>query len=352
MAAPRVFISSTCFDLAEVRDSLTSFCEGFGFEVVMSDRGDVFYHPDLHTHESCINEISNCQLFILIIGGRFGGRYKIEQSKSITNAEYVAAKEKDIPIFSFVKEDVLADHHVYQKNKGKRHSKNIEYPSMEKQEYAENIFDFIDTVRSPSKNNGFFGFKFARDLHDSLRKQWSGMFFDFLSQRNVSNQLKTTNESVSNLSIASKKIEELIKGIYRQVDSVGANDSISIIDSESEATKFFEFLSSAAGSSNFIDNSLADSLAIESPPNWWEFAVQIDGFTIERFLDARNRKIKALMFDRGVRGVATVVCYLDGSLNSREVRLKDKFELSYEHYLKLSKASKLKILREYDEIPF
>jgi hypothetical protein len=49
MAIPRVFLSSTCYDLATVRDSLGNFIESIGFEPCLSDRGDVFYHPDLHT---------------------------------------------------------------------------------------------------------------------------------------------------------------------------------------------------------------------------------------------------------------------------------------------------------------
>jgi hypothetical protein len=73
MAVPRVFISSTCYDLDAIRDSLRSFIESVGFDPCLSDRGDVFYHPDLHTHDSCINEIGNCHLFVLLIGGRFGG---------------------------------------------------------------------------------------------------------------------------------------------------------------------------------------------------------------------------------------------------------------------------------------
>jgi hypothetical protein len=351
LASPRVFISSTCFDLAEVRDSLTSFCESFGFEVVMSDRGDVFYHPDLHTHESCVNEISNCQLFILIIGGRFGGKYKIDPSKSITNAEYVAAKEGNIPIFSFVKEDVLADHHVYQKNKGKKFAANIEYPSMEKQDYAENIFNFVDQVRSPSVNNGFFSFKFARDLHDSLRKQWAGMFFDFLSQRSVSNQLKSTNDSVANLSIASKKIEELIKGIYRQVDEAGANDSISVIDAESEATVFFELVGKAIDDLFFVPFDLFDKLSANTPENWWDFLLEIDGFELLHEVRSQDGRLTSLLVyntKKRSHGVSDI----EGELNNSEISTRDKFEKSYTFFLKLSEESKKKVMSKYDSIPF
>ncbi|WP_082378952.1 DUF4062 domain-containing protein [Marinagarivorans algicola] len=351
MASPRVFISSTCFDLAEVRDSLTSFCESFGFEVVMSDRGDVFYHPDLHTHESCVSEISNCQLFILIIGGRFGGKYKIDPSKSITNAEYVAAKDGNIPIFSFVKEDVLADHHVYQKNKGKEFSANIEYPSMEKQEYAENIFNFVDQVRNLSVNNGFFAFKFARDLHDNLRKQWAGMFFDFLSQRSVSNQLRSTNDSVASLSIASKKIEELIKSIYRQVDEVGANDSISVIDAESEATVFFELVGKAINDTCYVPFDLFDKLSASTPEKWWDFLLEIDGFELLDEVHSQGGNLASVLV-YNTKNKSHGVSYIEGELNDSAIISRNKFEKSYAFFRELSEKSKKKVMSKYDSVPF
>jgi len=349
LASPRVFISSTCFDLAEVRDSLTAFCQGFGFEVVMSDKGDVFYHPDLHTHESCVSEISNCQLFILIIGGRFGGRYKVDPSKSITNAEYIAAKEIGIPVFTFVKEGVLADHHVYQKNRNKEFSAEIEYPSIENQKYAENIFKFIDSVRGSAVNNGFFDFKFARDLHDKLRKQWAGMFFDFLSQRSMSNQLKSTNESITNLSIASKKIEQLVKSVYRQVDEAGANESISTIDAESEASKFFEEVSAKIGNDGFIPNGLVDGLAENPPETWWEFLLKIPSFDyLDNVMSDDNRITSIVVHNISNSFISDV----DGELSKQEKKIRDRLEYGYNLFLSLSEESKKKLLAEYDDIPF
>jgi len=349
LASPRVFISSTCFDLAEVRDSLISFCQGFGFEVVMSDKGDVFYHPDLHTHESCVSEISNCQLFILIIGGRFGGKYKVDPSKSITNAEYNAAKEMGIPVFTFVKEGVLADHYVYQKNKDKEFAANIEYPSIENKEYAKNIFKFLDSVRGSNVNNGFFSFKYARDLHDSLRKQWAGMFFDFLSQRSVSNQLKSTNESITNLSIASKKIEELIKSVYRQVDETGANDSILVIDSESEASKFLVETGKEIDNQSFIPFNLIGKLSKNTPDTWWKFLLQLDGFEyIEELFSEDKRCTSAIVHHSSDRVIADV----DGDLNDREKKARNKLEYSYNVFKKLSDESKSKILSKFDDLPF
>lgn len=90
MATPRVFISSTCYDLKYIRENLKYFIRTLGYEPILSEEGDVFYNPSLHTHEACLSEVSSCQMLVLIIGGRYGGEFK-ESVKSITNFEYEAA---------------------------------------------------------------------------------------------------------------------------------------------------------------------------------------------------------------------------------------------------------------------
>ncbi len=155
MAFPRVFVSSTCYDLGEIRDGLVSFITSYSYEPVLSERGDIFYHPDFHTHESCIQEIDNCQLFILIIGGRFGGHYIIDRKKSMVNAEYEAARHCAIPVFSFIKREVLEDLRLYEKNKANKDIVGkIVFPSIEQQEYAHDIFELINEVRNSPVNNG------------------------------------------------------------------------------------------------------------------------------------------------------------------------------------------------------
>ena len=48
MAIPRVFMSSTCYDLQEIRFQLRHFIEEIGYDPVMSEFGDIFY--DLGQH--------------------------------------------------------------------------------------------------------------------------------------------------------------------------------------------------------------------------------------------------------------------------------------------------------------
>jgi hypothetical protein len=72
---------------------------------VLSEDGAVFYDPTLHTHDACLAEVPNCQMFVLIIGGRYGGKYK-DDEHSITNAEYREAVRLKIPVFALVDNSV------------------------------------------------------------------------------------------------------------------------------------------------------------------------------------------------------------------------------------------------------
>ena len=75
MAVPRVFISSTCYDLQEIRHNLRNFIGSFGYEPVMSEFGDIFYEYDQHVQDACLKEIEKCNMFLLVIGNNYGSMY-------------------------------------------------------------------------------------------------------------------------------------------------------------------------------------------------------------------------------------------------------------------------------------
>jgi hypothetical protein len=72
MAKPRVFVSSTFYDLKHIRSSLDIFIESLGFEPILSEKGDIAYSPDHPLDESCYREVQTSDIFVLIIGGRYG----------------------------------------------------------------------------------------------------------------------------------------------------------------------------------------------------------------------------------------------------------------------------------------
>ena len=264
---------------------MRSFIRSFGFDPVLSEYGDVFYHPDLHTHEACVNEVSNCQLFILIIGGRFGGRYIYDKSKSITNAEYEAAISQRIPVFTYIRRGVLENHHIYQENKESDFVNQIKYPAVDRQADAPLIFEFVNHVRRASINNGYEAFDVARDIEEHLRKQWAGMFFDYLKSRSISEQITNTNSLLANLRSSSEKLEEIAKKIYSTVDKENYATEINQIEVEARAKDFLDFTVARLCTGGIVVDSESEKReVIETSPDgkrWYEYLVAIKLYEIK-----------------------------------------------------------------------
>lgn len=222
MAIPRVFIGSTCYDLKYIRGNLQYFVRSLGFEPVLSEEGDIFYDPSKHSHESCVSEVATCQLFVLIIGGRFGGNYQ-KTEKSITNMEYQKAVAQKIPVFTLVEQPVYAEHHVYLTNKTNTQldEKLIAYPAVD----STKIFDFIDEVRKASYNNAMYAFQDFSDIEVYLKKQWAGLLFSFLTD---ANERERVSETLSVLKGMNERIEMLSKQILQSVGSEHAKITIEL----------------------------------------------------------------------------------------------------------------------------
>ncbi|WP_338542318.1 DUF4062 domain-containing protein [Paenibacillus tundrae] len=212
MANLKVFISSTCYDLNVVRSQLRNFVNNFGYDPVMSDYADVLYDPRVHTHTSCVQEVTNCDVLILIMGSRFGGKaipkaaevvnleYLKDKSKSnkilddsanlsITQLEVIRAIESGIPIFTFVENKVMHDHLVYEKNKDKEFIESLDFPSFaDKPETAKYVFEFINFLRHRIENNSIVSFNRMEDIESYLRKQWSGLLQRLLYEQRFKKQ--------------------------------------------------------------------------------------------------------------------------------------------------------------------
>ncbi len=186
-----------------------------GYEPVLSEDGDVFFDPSSHTHDSCLNEVENAQIFILIIGGRYGGRYE-KTEDSITNKEYRTAVKKRIPVFTLVERSVYNEHFVYQKNKDNAEViDKIKFPSVD----SLKIFEFINEVRSAEVNNAFSSFSDFSDIEDYLKKQWAGMLYNFLQKESEHNRIEKMFDQLSQINRNTEKLSKLI------LDTVGTDEN-------------------------------------------------------------------------------------------------------------------------------
>lgn len=95
MASLRIFVSSTCYDLSAIRGQIRGFIQSVGYEPIMSDYNDVLYDPRIHTHTSCIEEIATCDLIILLVGSRFGGK-AIPEAISKLDFDAILEKSKSV----------------------------------------------------------------------------------------------------------------------------------------------------------------------------------------------------------------------------------------------------------------
>ncbi len=242
MAIPKVFISSTCYDLEEERTQLERFINSYGFQSILSEYSDVFYDPDEHTHESCVKEVIHCDIFILIISGRFGGKYVSGSGESVTQAEYNEARKLNIPIFAFVKSDVLQAQLYYKENiksEGKDFAKKIHYPSIKKQSDAISIFSFIQSVQQAKDNNAIESYNLFSDIEIHLRKQWAGLFFSFLQKRKQQFDVEHISSILDKLSISSIKLESLVESIHSGNQGEEKTKELIIRTEVKQATKSF-----------------------------------------------------------------------------------------------------------------
>lgn len=225
MAGLKVFVSSTCYDLSSIRTQLRSFLISLGHEPIMSEYSDILYDFRVHTHNSCIEEVKNADVVILIIGSRFGGnaipeainRIDVDSLKaksksttalegrnlSVTQLEILKAIDVGIPVFPFIDSSVLHDHLFYEKNKGKPFINEIKFPSVEKNDTAPYIFEFINFLRQKDYGNSIFPFSSPIDIEDIIKKQ-----FSLLLQRLISEQ-RNSHAEMKRIDNLTEQFEEL-----------------------------------------------------------------------------------------------------------------------------------------------
>ena len=253
MPSPKIFISSTCYDLGMAREQLRSFLIRLGYEPVMSEYSDVLYDPRTHTHTSCLQEVPNADMIVVLIGSRFGGKIIPEalsnvdlenlinssfdvtvlddpEKLSITQLEVLKAIDSNVPVFAFVDEKVMHDHFVYQKNKDL--VGQIKFPSIEKPDSAKYIFEFINFLIHRNKGNSVVSFGRIEDIESHLKKQWGALFQRLLreqrEQEHETRKIFTISEQIEDLktavisTIGNAQNREVARGVikYRRLSDL------------------------------------------------------------------------------------------------------------------------------------
>lgn len=167
---PTVFVSSTCYDLKQIRRDIKEFIEeGYGFEAMLSEFDSFPVDPCVGTFENCLNNVDTyADIFILIVGNRYG--CTTDTGKSITNLEYLHAKQKGIPILAFVYNPIYNNLPIWQANKNADFSGIVD---------NSRIFEFVADIYNESKQ-WVYTFNYFQDIKMTIKSQFALIFSDGL----------------------------------------------------------------------------------------------------------------------------------------------------------------------------
>lgn len=218
MAKPRIFISSTFYDLRQIRAELDKFIEGLGYEPVRNEEGDIPYGKEDELQTYCYKEIENVDVLISIIGSRYGSKASTEFSReySVSQQELKTAIQKNRQVFIFVDKNVLTEYETYSLNKDKG---EILY------KYVDNIniYKFIEEIKALSHNNNIKSFETVDDITSYLKEQFAGLFKQFF----IDNDRKDEINTIRDLTETAKVLHDLVD--YLKEDSKDKDEEISKI---------------------------------------------------------------------------------------------------------------------------
>ncbi len=182
MNKTRIFVSSTCFDLEQIREDLRKSILEMGHDPVLSEMPSFSVLPDLDTISNCKRNVKeNCDIFILIIGGKRGS-IDTNSQKSIVNIEFETAIQNNKDVFIFVDERVNNLLEVWRKNKNADFSPQVD---------DRLVFEFIDSIKNSKR--WIFTYKKADNILEVLKLQLS-IFLKYLIDRKNSGKLDPMKE--------------------------------------------------------------------------------------------------------------------------------------------------------------
>jgi len=215
MAKPRIFISSTFYDLKQVRADIDQFIKVLGYESIRNEQGNIPYGKENALEDYCYDEISNIDILVAIIGGKFGSE-STHDIYSVSQMEIKTALKNDKQTYLFIEKNVSIEYENYLLNKG---NKKTSYRFVDNVK----IYEFIEEIKNLPSNNTIKEFETSSDIVSFLKEQWSGLFQRFLQEqtrdkeikliKGIENTTKTLDQLVNYLSQESKDKDKTIETI-------------------------------------------------------------------------------------------------------------------------------------------
>jgi len=204
-----------------------------GYEPTLSEKGRIAYDPTMALDESCYQDAKASDIFVLVVGGRYGSATSetntektshdfYSRYESVTQKEFESASEKGIPTYILVEKSVMSEFETFKKN---RENESIEYAHVD----SVNIFHFLDSILSKRRNNPTHQFEQPQEIEYWLKSQWSGYFKNLLEKKSQKEELSSLNRQVTELKTINTSLQRYLEKVIEAVSSDSAQE---IIESE------------------------------------------------------------------------------------------------------------------------
>lgn len=237
---PRIFISSTFYDLKYIREDLANFVRSYGYEPILFEDGDIGYTPGKTLDSSCYESMRNSDMVILIIGGEYGSsasgekKDEFKEYMSVTRNEFRTAVEVGIPIFVMIDKKVMAEYGVYEANYDDIEKKNrsMAFPTTKNI----NVFRFIKEIKGivilPIQE-----FERSADIKEFVSKQWADMFKNYLSSLRNEKENRKIENSVNEMKVLIQKMNIMLNGVGKNMLKESPEEYMNIVNQQ----EIFEF---------------------------------------------------------------------------------------------------------------
>ena len=242
---PRIFISSTFYDLKYIREDLSNFVRSYGYEPILFEDGDIGYTPGRTLDSSCYESMKNSDMVILVIGGEYGSaasgesRDEFKEYMSVTRKEFRTAIEAGIPVFVMIDKKVMTEYGVYEANYDaiEKENQKMMFPSTKNV----NVFRFIKEIRG-IVTLSIQEFEKSSDIKSFVSKQWADMFKNYLSSLRSERENRKIENSVNEMKNLILKMNVMLDGVGKNVLSNADSDEYQEVVNEQEIVSFCNYL--------------------------------------------------------------------------------------------------------------
>jgi hypothetical protein len=226
-----IFISSTVYNLKDLRAGLAEFLSDSGYHPILSsEAGFPDLTPKLEPWESCLPVLDSCFVVALIIDGSYSKALDWPNYQSIfkgrkvspTHGEYLYSRATDKRIFIFIRRECLTHYQTY-----RQVMKSCNKDEVEAEKLISKMLPHID----------FETLKFIHEIKTTNPIPWISEFDD-LPQVQKGLQKKLVNQLAEIFILKDKYAQAAIYSLKEAINKMSKEDQIELL-SEIPATKGF-----------------------------------------------------------------------------------------------------------------